>query len=354
MNRKRWAYGPGFITETPQGTYSCFVALGHSRRRRAVCKTLAEAKAWILAGTGSEPPDRLLLEDALRARSRLPPEISLDDAARYWAERHKSALSRVPLSEAWERFSAEASGRVGKRTLCQYRTSVARLRGAVGDAAYIGDISAETIEAMLRAATPYVRNDTRSALSVFFNWCVAHGLLEESPVAAVRKAKIRRAPPGVFTVDETRAILDTARRVAPSTVAYFSLCLFAGVRPEEALRLRPGAILNGYVVLTAKETKTGDARTIPIAPNLAAWLAAYPVPDGGYSIREIKAVRTSVGFRWKQDGARHSYATYAFERQKDAAAVAATMGHVGTDVFYKHYRALAAPGSGEEFFSIEP
>ena len=94
MNQKRWAYGPGFISQTPQGTYSCFVALGHGKRRRAVVKTLSEAKAWILAGTAGEAPDRLIVEDALRARARLPEGVSLEDAARYYADHHRAAASR--------------------------------------------------------------------------------------------------------------------------------------------------------------------------------------------------------------------------------------------------------------------
>jgi hypothetical protein len=51
---------------------------------------------------------------------------------------------------------------------------------------------------------------------------------------------------------------------------------------------------------------------------------------------------------------RHSFATYAYEMTKNAAHVAAEMGHQGTDVFFRHYRAMARPGDGTEFFKIEP
>ncbi len=353
MNQKRWAYGPGFITETPQGTYSCFVALGHGKRRRAVVKTLSEAKAWILAGTAGEAPDRLIVEDALRARARLPDGVSLEDAARYYAEHHKAAASRTSLAEAWAIFEPEARASVGPRTLAKYRNAATRLAAAF-PGVYVGDLDSARIEDFLRPVTPTARNNLLAGLSVFFNFCVARGMADESPLRTVRKARIRKAPPSIFTVDEARAILDTARKTAPATVPYFALCLFAGLRPEEAMRMRPANILNGYVVLTAKETKTGDARTVPILPNLAAWLDAYPMTADRFSARAVKALRAAVGFPWKQDGARHSYASYLFERTKDAAAVAATMGHVGTEVFYRHYRALAAPGTGEAYFSIRP
>lgn len=37
-----------------------------------------------------------------------------------------------------------------------------------------------------------------------------------------------------------------------------------------------------------------------------------------------------------------------------AVAVASEMGHGGTSVFFKHYRALAKPGDGKKWFAIEP
>jgi len=43
-----------------------------------------------------------------------------------------------------------------------------------------------------------------------------------------------------------------------------------------------------------------------------------------------------------------------YELTKNAAAVAADMGHHGTDIFFKHYRALAHPGDGEKWFAINP
>lgn len=67
-----------------------------------------------------------------------------------------------------------------------------------------------------------------------------------------------------------------------------------------------------YIVLDGSATKTADARTIAIRPNLRAKL------------------RKKERIPWSPDCMRHTFATMAYELTKDAAAVAADMGHAGT------------------------
>ena len=130
--------------------------------------------------------------------------------------------------------------------------------------------------------------------------------------------------------------------------------MFAGLRPAEAMRVRPSCVRNGYVVLGPDITKTGDARNVAVRPNLAAWLSKFPVPAKGFSARAVKRAKAAAPVAVPQDGLRHSFGTYAYERSKDAAATAAEMGHQGTDVFFRHYRALCAPGDGAKWFAIRP
>ena len=288
---KRWRYGPGYISLSPYGTYSAFVALGHGKRRRANLKTLAEAKAWVLSGTSGSAPDQLLLEDALRARERLPASVSLDDAARFWVESHKAKLGGTPLSEAWTRYSAEASRLIRPRTMCSYRQAASALVEAVGGSASLDSVSASRIEALVAARPPQTRNTYIRALSAFFSWCVAHDLAASNPAAKVKKAKIPKRTPAVFSPADARRLLSIAATVHPRSVAYFALGLFAGLRPEEAARIRPSDILNGYVVLGGDITKTADARTVPVRPNLAAWLEKL----SGVTGKELMDGMMSVG-----------------------------------------------------------
>lgn len=352
MTRRHWTYGPGRITLTPQETYSAYVSLGHGKRRRAVLKTLDEAKAWILAGTDDTAPDRLLLEDALRARALLPDGVTLEEAAREWAGAHRDDLAPVPLADAWERYSADASRLLRPRTFKSYRHAYEALAAHVGDGATLSSVSPATVEALVATRTDWTRNHYVRALATFFAWCIDHNLCRNNPASTVRMARIPAHVPAVLPPDEVRRLFRIAEG-HPAAAAYFALGFFAGLRPEEAMRARHGIVRNGFVVLDGRMTKTADARTVAVRPNLAAWLEAYPIPDAGFSARHIRAVRRAFG-PWPQDVARHSYATYAYEASGDAARVAAEMGHQGTGVFFRHYRALAAPGSGADYFSIMP
>ena len=165
-----------------------------------------------------------------------------------------------------------------------------------------------------------------------------------------------------LTLAQTRALLDHAQTHAPRFLPYLPLCLFAGLRPAECLRLRPPDIGPEYILLTEAHTKTAQARTVAIRTNLRAWLTAYPLPDTGptHGLSEprfkrlLAAAAREAGIPWAQDILRHSFASYAYETSRDASATAYEMGHQGTAIFFRHYRGLVPPGSGQTFFAIFP
>jgi len=349
----RWVYGPGRICMTGYGTYAASVGIGHSKRRRRSFKTLAEAKAWIMAGRPTTKPlDQLMLEDAMRARETLPDTVTLEEAARFWASAHEG-VALTPLGEAVDRYRRDVEPLLRARTFRTYGYALRDLLAHLGADRVVSDLRPDDIEGAIAGKTPHGRNGCIRAYSAFFNWCKARGISSSNPAGALKRARIPRAVPGVLTPDEGRRLLSVASGKWPDTVAYFALGMFAGLRPEEAMRVRPSVVRNGYIVLDGSITKTADARNVPMRENLVAWLAAYPIPDRGFSEKRVKAVRRAFG-RAPQDVARHSYATYLYELTADAARCAASMGHVGTEVFFKHYRALAAPGSGSEWFNIKP
>ena len=113
-----------------------------------------------------------------------------------------------------------------------------------------------------------------------------------------------------------------------------------------------------YITLDATATKTANARTVELRPNLRAWLDAYPFVKIKNNIVVINArtrlLCTEAGIKWKHDCLRHSFASYAHEVEKDPVKIASEMGHQGTKVFFTHYRALVMPGQGLKWFHIKP
>ena len=200
------------------------------------------------------------------------------------------------------------------------------------------------------------RNTHIARVGALFSWALRKGLVAANPCARLARARKVEAPLGVFKPDEAERILRAAVKVAPDCVPYLAVGMFAGVRPEEMRRLTPDCFKSRFIRLDGKITKAARARTVTIRPNLAAWLKAFPWRRPPVRSKTIipNMVCHAAGVAWVQDGMRHSFATYAYEQCHDAAAVAAEMGHQGTAVFFKHYRALAEPGDGKRYFAIRP
>jgi hypothetical protein len=103
---------------------------------------------------------------------------------------------------------------------------------------------------------------------------------------------------------------------------------------------------------------------------LAAWLkVAYPhfVADESplqkdnfrrrYDAIRIKAgfsVNGRQGISWPHDALRHSYGSYHLGHFKNAAVTALEMGHQGTNVLFKHYRARVSLEDAAHWWQIMP
>lgn len=354
----KWRYGGAIITETRHHTYAVCVSLGHRQRARRSFKTLAAAKAYALA-RNAPCMAAADIADAAQAREILPNDITLLDAARFWLDSHPAA-SAATLSQLWGAIeTALNAGELSlrPRTVAAYRATAARCQRVLGDIP-LAHIDTSAISRVLQTAkTPTRRNGLLRDISALLGFGVARKMCASNAAREVSAVKVDRAMPQAFTVAEVREIMSLASAMSETAAAGLALGFFGGLRPAEILRLRPRDIANGYIIISPQVAKTRSARNVPVRANLAQWLARYPLPAAGVSERAIKAVRAAYiqrGGKWYADGARHSYATYAYELEKDAAKVAAELGHSSTDMLFAHYRALARPKSGAEYFAILP
>ena len=103
----------------------------------------------------------------------------------------------------------------------------------------MGEIKTSHIERFLddRGVRPKRRNVLRGNLVNFFNWAIASGYATANPALAVERSIEDDAPVRVLTPAQTRELLHCAMNVDPRTVPYFTLALFCGIRPAEAMAL---------------------------------------------------------------------------------------------------------------------
>lgn len=353
------SYGYGRIRKRSNGSFLADLYDGHGQRVRRTFRSRTAAQHWL--DTQAVTPvalTSLQLREASEAFALLPPGVSLVEAVRLGLRAIASApSSETPFHVLAECFISERGRELRPRTIQSYRAALNHALAALGD--NVAGYTTEALRAYFAPMTPHNRNRNLRALSAFFSWAVGAGHLSASPVAGIRLAKVAEPSRAVLTPEQMAHLLETAEAVDVRTVPYFALCAFAGLRPTEAVRLTASEIGVEYITLGAAQTKTASARTVAIRPNLRAILDRHPVratvtqglsPDRFRKV--LVAVVKASGIQWTQDVLRHSFASYAYESSRDAAATAAEMGHRGTDVFFKHYRGLVPPGSGAKWFAI--
>jgi len=227
----------------------------------------------------------------------------------------------------------------------------------------IAAITVEEIDNWLRAlnCSPKSRANYRANIGVLFSYAEKRGIIEKNPVLHTEKPKLPDNPPGIFTIDELRALLETARLIAPDVLPMLALGAFAGLRNAEIKRLDWDEVklTRRLVDVKAAKAKSARRRVIEIQPNLAAWLRPYRemtgsvVPEGYRS--KLDRIRAEAGItHWPNNGLRHSFASYRLAATHDAPRVASELGHTSPQMLYSTYREVVPPDEAERYWKIEP
>ena len=147
----------------------------------------------------------------------------------------------------------------------------------------------------------------------------------------------------------------------PEIVPFLAIGAFAGLRTAEITRLDWSKVnlSKRFIEVTAQSAKTASRRIVPLADNLAAWLAPYAKADGPVCalVRPEKHAGEVTGraakVRWQRNGLRHSFISYRLAAMKDTARVALEAGNSPAMVF-GHYRELVHDEQAAEWFGILP
>jgi integrase len=219
---------------------------------------------------------------------------------------------------------------------------------------------------------------------------------DHDELAAAALAKDTNGEIEIYTPTEMTELLDAAPE---SLVGFLVLGAFAGVRHAEIQRLdwRDVHWEHDLIEVRAAKAKTASRRTIPMKPNLKAWLAARRQAQGpvcgcrnvtsakqklvnavnrrrrrerkrvwlaerrkftgseaeGAVLRAAHKADESWKFRWKHNALRHSFINYRVADIQNVAQVALEAGN-SPQMIFKHYRELVRPATAKEWFSIMP
>jgi integrase len=305
------------------------------------------------------------MSDMIRAREKLAEYgETINDAVQFRVDylervrRHGIIVAQV-RNEILEAKRRDGRSEVYLRDL-RYRLN--RFVQAFG-ARPIAGITVEELDNWLRGLpySPQSRTNYRTVVGLLFSYAESRGIIEKNPIQRTAKPKLVDSPPGIFTVDELRALLEAANRVAPDVLPMLAIGAFAGLREAEIQRLDWSEVrlARGHIEVKAAKAKSARRRIVPIHPNLAAWLEPYAAMRGNVvpagARRKLGRVRVAAKLTpWPNNGLRHSFASYRLAAIDDGPRVAAELGHTTPQMLYSTYRELVVPEEAERYWKIEP
>ena len=301
------------------------------------------------------------LRDAVRAYEKLGNRLSLVETVDFYllhAQGEGGVITIGELVDAYE-HDRRRSGRA-EATLVDLHARLGRFANEFGET-QATHISTRCLEDWLDTIkTPTAKRNMRVHLSGLFNFALKRRYVVVNPVTAITTPKIRKdRRPGILTVPQCRHLMQTVKESDPEVTTWFTLALFAGLRPKEAERMdwRDIDLDRGDVFVSAAISKNAHDRYVTLQPTAVEWLLPHRKRSGPvfWSRRAYNRVRRKADIEWSHDVLRHSFGSYHLAAFRNAGDTAEQMGHKSdTSMLFRHYRRATRQEDGTAFFDIRP
>ncbi len=303
------------------------------------------------------------------AKKILNGECGLVDACLFWRERAEERARRHATVDAVVAEVIEQTERRGMSDayLSAQRCYLGRFARDFGGRE-IATIKGREITAWLSRLDMSARSVAVIATKIagLFKRAVALDYVARAPlIDFTALPKVAPQCVEVFSVDEVRMLMEWISREYPEYVANFALRAFAGLRREEARRMRWEWIdcERGKIVVPAEICKTRDNWIMqsPILPDTVfAWIAvasareregAIPAPSRDF----FEVITKKSGVAWKRNALRHTFCTAHISLCGSAEKTALLLRHRGVSTMYRHYLAALMPAEdAKKYFEILP
>jgi integrase len=308
------------------------------------------------------PLDAVALEYS--EASKLLDGVPLIEAVRFYSRHHGRGITRKSVADA---VNAMIAAKTAKGVSAVYLSDL-RYRLGVFREAFHCDVNTLTpddlkafFESRLAGLSPRSHNNFLRTVRTFLGFAQNHGWLskEADLLARVEKRSEKATPVEIFTPTQLAALL---KHASPEFAPCLALGAFAGLRSEEILRLDWSDVERrpGFIEVAAHKAKTAARRIVPLADNLARWLAQAPRTGARlwpqskdcffHAMRDTAA---DAKIKWEQNALRHSFISYRLAEIQDVNRVALEAGN-SPQMIFRHYRELATPEQARTWFSIAP
>lgn len=322
------------------------------------------------------------------AKQELAGRATLLQAVRYYLGRQPVKVRRTVNEIGKEWISHLQQNNYSKSYINRCRGVLKQFKlyvGNDGESHGIDEITSDQIANFIRASSPEIETQRtfRGRLGHLYKFAMERGNVTENPVLGIKiKApRQRRDPPRIFTVDECRRLLDTARDKYPNMIPFLALALFCGVRPyqdSEMGRITTADIHldSGVLEIPEGTSKCGPGRTVRLVHTIAqreiqkdgttvdrsihfeparAWLRIAPNLEIVTHPYWRKKLCADAKVEWSPDVTRHTFASYHFYGFKNGTDTAELMGHRRSlDMLRKHYLQRVSDEACAEFWKLLP
>ena len=223
----------------------------------------------------------------------------------------------------------------------------------------LSEFSTGVIEDWLKQfPSAYARQTWLNRISTLFSFGVRRDLCANNPCLKIERITVDRRAPKILTPEQVVSILAIQGPCATGARAYLVLGLFAGIRPDELLRLQWEDVNVETKTVTVNDAKTRRRRIVPLHDKAIALLAGVtfkrgPVSPSNSTVRRFKRV-AALKLGWSaypSDLLRHTFASYALALHQDAGKVATMMGN-SSSILLSHYHEPVSQSDCQKFWAI--
>ncbi len=237
------------------------------------------------------------------------------------------------------------------KALLEYDKQIkARQLDEIGSA----DFEAFKIYRQEKGFAPEGINTNLRGLRTLFNFAVAQGFIEKSPLKGVLLVKVARSDVRYLNEDELRSLyfaidhIDTSDKYQCDARDLTLFYLLTGCRASEALYPNFTWANNGQDALHFYQSKTSSARSIPKGEQIKEVLERRKHEDGGPFHFDNFTVYSRVTWLFKKAGIenasphtlRKTAGSLYYLATRDIFATSRFLGHSSVSVTEKHYAGL--------------
>jgi integrase len=333
-----------------------------------------KAKADLLEKQALKNPAALSDLDELgrasvrHALERLKPyDASITEAVDFYVKFAKPPKGKITIQEAMDLFQKDKSGEGASDTYLKNskRSFFVPFRDSFKNC-LMNDVTPTRAHQYIYGRDSWnktTKNSHIRHLRALYSFVKKKGHVTMDPFASVPFAKDRqdKITDKVLPVAGAKKLLqialDSGRKAACASLA---LVLFCGIRVEEVERVTWQAIDldSEKPVIDLKHGKNGRRRVNPISANAVHWLRSCQCSKGRVApknyTKAMQRLRRKAKVVYKQNAARHSFASYHIAHFGDAAKTAILLGHPNPSLLYSTYRELVKVADAERYWNIIP